>query len=557
MNIVIKFALGFVFFGIFGVVPSAEGWECDVTISGPSAVKKDQTVTLTASGTPSGGSYSWSRIPKLEPSGDSADLTAFEPTFSEYIRVLVTYTTPRGKKCSAAKYLWYESCCIEIDGPGRVDSGDTISLSASAEPEGGQFSWENSDPEVIHLEAFENKAALTGLSAGTATITLTYDCPETDSQRQATHLVKVTEACQINLTGTSAASVGSYDYIFAETKPEGGTLTWEPHSNIESINDNNIHHGAQTPGIYSYKATYVLPDETSCESTFEVAFVKVRSVSGPFCVNSGATLFKSDFSVRTIPEEYDLLVNISPLTYTTEHPYSDETVTASVGLGTLDDAVTDITVVNSRKKVNLGVEVSIPNYISEPLKTLGLSEKLDLKINSDFNRFWECCSTYVSPSVEGTTTVKLEAAAGPFTIAGIPMPKKIKEYITVDILNAELSCGGNVKIEGNYQGCLDSTDWSGGGKLLSDVKIGAEAKAKNLSIFVIKGKLRGQTGLTQAIKAKADKLLISSKWEGLDIIGIVEFQYNLIEFAQKIEYPLINKKEMPQTSITLPSLKTK
>jgi hypothetical protein len=43
----------------------AHGWECEITLNGPNAVKVGQTITLAASGTPEGGSYSWSATTHL------------------------------------------------------------------------------------------------------------------------------------------------------------------------------------------------------------------------------------------------------------------------------------------------------------------------------------------------------------------------------------------------------------------------------------------------------------------------------------------------------------
>jgi hypothetical protein len=162
----------------------------------------------------------------------------------------------------------------------------------------------------------------------------------------------------------------------------------------------------------------------------------------------------------------------------TDLPYFDETVTASIGSGLADDATTTIMVTNSSNKFKSDINVKVPNYVSEPLKTLGLSEKLDLSLSSKFDRFWECCSTFASSSVDGSTNIKLDVSNGPFTIIGIPLPKNIKKYVTVDVLNVGLSGDGGAKITGNYKGCLDTTEWSGSGTLSANINANAEAKAK-------------------------------------------------------------------------------
>jgi hypothetical protein len=338
MRIFVKLTLWTILIGAFGIVPFAVGWDCDVTLSGPSTIKKEQTITLEASGDPSGGTYAWWRIPNLIPNGNSAGLTAFEPSFSDYIRVGVNYTTPRGKKCSKAKYIWYEKCCAKISGPNTVALDETITLSASGEPIGGSFIWENSNPEAVQLETTGNSATLLGLAPGTTTITLVYDYSESEPNCHAYLEVNVISKCSINLHGAYIMTVGHYGFMNAFTSPEGGSLTWTAHPNIESINDDYIYHGTEIPGVYTYEAKYTLTDGSSCSNTFDVVFGKVDSVSGPFCVNSGMTLSKSDFTVTTIPEGYNFPVTISPLTYTTDLPYFDETVTASLSSGLTDDA---------------------------------------------------------------------------------------------------------------------------------------------------------------------------------------------------------------------------
>jgi hypothetical protein len=436
-----------------------------------------------------------------------------------------------------------------------VGIGETITLSASGEPAGGTFSWEHSNPQAFWLDPMGNMAEVTGLASGTTTITLNYDYPESGLHCRTTHQVKVAELCNIKIMGTSVTAVGQYSFITAYPTPEGGTLTWAPHPNIDWIFENSIYQSSQNPGIYTYEAEYTLEGGSSCSNTFDATFVKVDSISGPYCVNTGTTLFKSDFDIITNPEGYNLLVNVSPLTYNTYLPHSEESVTASIAPGLLDNATTNISIINSDYKTNSGIEITVPNYISEPLKTLGLSEKLDLNINSNFERFWECCSTFASKSNEGETTIDLEVSNGPFTIAGIPLPKQLRQYITMDVLNVSLAGSGSAKIAGEHKACLNFTNWSGGGALSADVSAGAEAKANILKVLVMKGKLSGKTAISQIIKTDSNKLVVSSKWDGLDISGEISIRYKQYILDNKITYPLIEKKEMPQVSVILPSLR--
>ncbi len=48
----IKLTFCFLFFGLFQMAAIAGAWDCEVTLSGPSVIKPEQTITLVASGDP-------------------------------------------------------------------------------------------------------------------------------------------------------------------------------------------------------------------------------------------------------------------------------------------------------------------------------------------------------------------------------------------------------------------------------------------------------------------------------------------------------------------------
>jgi hypothetical protein len=98
-------------------------WECEVTLDGPNVIKEGQAITLSASGAPAGGSYSWSNTPNLVPNGSTAQLTGYKPLYSEYIYVTITYTSPKGKKCHARKAIWVCICYVKINGPEEFKIG--------------------------------------------------------------------------------------------------------------------------------------------------------------------------------------------------------------------------------------------------------------------------------------------------------------------------------------------------------------------------------------------------------------------------------------------------
>jgi hypothetical protein len=117
-----------------------------------------------------------------------------------------------------------------------------------------------------------------------------------------------------------------------------------------------------------------------------------------------------------------------------------------------------------------------------------------------------------------------------------------------------LSGDGGAKITGNYKGCLDVTEWTGSGTLSANVSANAEAKAKFPGVFIFHGKISGNTGVYQSIKAKDTNLLVSSEWEGLDMKGMIKFKALKLIFNTNINHSLIKKNDIRQVSIPLPAL---
>ncbi len=161
-------------------------WECEVTLDGPNVIKVGQTITLTASGTPEGGSYSWSNTPNLVPNGKTAQLTGFKPQSSEYIWVTVKYTSPEGKKCFARKGIWVCICYVKIRGPSEVKVSDTITLEAEGDPSGGTYAWSDTPGLVPN----DSTAQFTGQSPGDVTIKVTYTTIDEETCTK-THTIKV------------------------------------------------------------------------------------------------------------------------------------------------------------------------------------------------------------------------------------------------------------------------------------------------------------------------------------------------------------------------------
>ena len=528
-------------------------WECEVTLDGPNVIKEGQTITLSASGAPAGGSYSWSNTPNLVPNGSTAQLTGYKPLSSEYIYVTITYTSPKGKKCHARKAIWVCICYVKINGPEEFKIGDPpIILTAEGDPSGGTYEWSNT-PGLV---ANGSTAEFTGQEPGDVTIEVTYTTPD-GKVCTNTHTITVLKECSVSISGPSVVGVGNHITLTASGSPEGGTYIWEKPPGLLPGTSSAIFTG-QEPGDVAIEVVYTPPDGGEpCPATHNVTVFGVESITGPSCVNSGTTLTSGDFSIVTNPSGFEDLVIVNPLSFSTLSQSAEVTVTAYSGTGAgSDEATTTITVVNSNIKSGKSISFEIPNYVKKPLEVIGLAQKLTLKVSNDYNSFIECCAVGAATSTNGKTSVGLGIEAGPFTIIGFPLPGLVKKYVTLDALNVTLSGSGNVEIKGKYEACEDKTNWSGGGSLKGKIETASEVIAKISKYIVIQGKLAGSTGVTETLDVLISEIKVTSNWDGLNAAGEIIIRTKLGDIkSYKVSIDVIKGKKLPVFYISLPSLK--
>ena len=529
-------------------------WECEVTLDGPNVIKEGQTITLSALGTPAGGSYSWSNTPNLVPNGSTAQLTGYKPSSSEYIYVTMTYTSPKGKKCHARKAIWVCLCSVKINGPEVFKIGDPpIILTAKGYPSGGTYEWSNTPGLVPN----GSTAEFTRQEPGDVTIEVTYNPPNDGEPCDGTHTITVLKECSVSISGPSVVGVGNHITLNASGSPEGGTYFWEKPPGLLPGTSSASFTG-QKPGDVSIKVVYTPPDGgESCPTTHNVTVFDVESIAGPSCVNSGTTLSRGDFSIVTNPSGFENNVIVRPLSFSTFSQSAAVTVTAYSGTGAgSDEATTTITVVNSNIKTIKGVSFAIPNYVKKPLEVIGLGDKIALSVGTSFKDFKECCVFGAAKSTDGKTTVGLSVAAGPFTIVGFPLPGVVKKYVTLDALNVKLSGSGSGEIKGKYAACEDKTNWSGGGSLKGGIETASEVKAKIPNFVVIQGKLAGSMGVSETIEVLVSEIKVTSNWDGLNASGKISIKTPVGNIkAYEVSIRIIKGKKLPVFYISLPSLK--
>ncbi|MBN1932539.1 MAG: hypothetical protein JW786_13130 [Desulfobacterales bacterium] len=526
-------------------------WECNVTLDGPDSIEVGQLITLSALGAPEGGSYSWSNTPNLVPYGATAVLRGFNPQYSEHIWVTVTYTSPKGKKCSDTKEIWVCDCHIEINGPTDVKVGDTITLIVTGEILGENYEWS----VVPGLVPNGSTARFTGQTPGDADIQFTYTNPDGKTCYDI-HTITVKQECSVTLSGPSVVGIGNDITLTACGNPPGGRYIWKEIPGLVPSIDSALFFG-KSPGNTTIEVSYIPPgSDEPCTAIHDVTVFGVDLIEAS-CVKSGSTVSREDLIIFTTPAGFEDLVTVRPLTFSTLFQTEEATITAYSGTSMdSDEKSTTITVVNSDLKNSIGLSFEIPNYFNQVLSTIGLGDKTELSVGSSFKKWKECCNFGVGSLVSGEITGNLSIGAESFTIIGIPLPSRVKKWVSADLLNVSLSGEGSMAIDGSYNACEDKTQWSGGGNLTVAVKLGGELKLILSHVIIIKQEIKGCTSISENFTAELTKLNVSNNWSGLTgmIAGTIEiYRRTFISFKTKKTY--FEKGNILPVTISLPSLK--
>lgn len=585
---------------ILNLIPlRAHSWECSIEVDGPSWVKVGRTIDLTASGLPTGGQYYWSSSPYLKPDGATATLTGFKPAYSDYIRVPVRYTTPKGNSCSETKWVYAHPCEVGVSGPAEAKVGEQVTLNATTDCDsGGEFSWSSlpglvadgataiytpqtaGDQEITATYAFPDGAAssgthaltvkgctvaiagasaiefgenttltatanpsggtyhwsspldligqgpnaeVSGSDAGEQTVTVTYSLDDADSTScKSDHVLQVQD-CQLKLDALSVASVGAPTLCSAEGQPEGGSCAW---LSPTGLLDQGLtaQYTAQTAGRQTFEAEYTTPSGDTCRANYDSTFIKVGSIASPYsCVNSGTTLEKGSFNLTSEPAGYldvsNSNLSIAPLTLRTSSQSSTETITASITQKSiLDDATTTFTVVNPEVKtdVETNLDIKTPDYISKTLSKVGLADKAKLEFSNSLSKKLNCCGySKIEEGRELTFSIALGAEAGPFTIIGVPLSPRVKDYVSLDLLNLSLSGKAEVAVTADHDPCARRTSITGGGEITATADLGGDLTLKYSRVLVINFHVGGKTSISEKFTPNNGKLFASASWGGL------------------------------------------
>ncbi|CAM6000937.1 unnamed protein product, partial [Sphagnum balticum] len=166
------------------------------------------SITLTATGTPSSGTYQWVTLPNLTPAGSAAALTVSPPSGSQGYRV--TYTAPSGCTDTASKTVNVGSTVVANAGGAQnfcYVPGLTITLPGSATGGSGSYSY--------HWSAGPGSPSLSSATAVSPTVN------NPSSGITFTDTLLVTDLVS-GCTATSVATITIYPAVAVNT---GGTAS--------------------------------------------------------------------------------------------------------------------------------------------------------------------------------------------------------------------------------------------------------------------------------------------------------------------------------------------
>lgn len=621
----------------------AHAWECEVTLTAPKTIKIGQTVTLSASGSPADGAYSWSRIAQLTPNGSSATLTGYKPSYSEYIGITATYRSPKGKSCADTKWIWVCMCTVGINGPSQAKVGEPITLAATGTPADGIYEWtvnagsgsisgtgeavtftgdqqgeveikvsytppEGGEPctyyhtvnvnctieisgpsqskvgELVTLAATADPpggvfhwsiatgsgtltnngstATFVGDQAGDITIALSYTSPQGEILCDSTHTIKVNEECSVAIAGIFNIPNCRVESFSANGLPNQGTCIWEGNG-ISSTTGCSVTYGSSTPGYHNLSVTYLSPGGSTCVDTKSVLSYRLDAMTPKaFCYESGANLTLADFDIFTTPSTGSFRDNIAltPTTVSTWLQQATVLVNGSYFCPNEDAGVNiPITVINKDVKQKANIKIEIPNLLKTPLQAIGIADRLNFNLTNSYDYYKECCPSGPASSASGKTSVSADIKVEGFTLLGVTLPKVVKQYVTIDVVNIGASGGGGITLKAEKNGCSTTgTEWSGSGKLGLSASAGSEVKAITpKDIFVMKGSLKGNTSIAETITVKTTTATATGTWGEFSMAGEVVLKTRFAKGKLKlyqVKIPLSDKRPTPAVDIPLPNL---
>jgi len=388
-----------------------------------------QFATLNATASPLGGSYLWS------PGGATSSSITVNP--SSTTTYTVTYTSLNGCTKTATGLVTIKpDPTLSVDND-TICNGGTATLTATASPLGGVYSWSNGGG---------SGSSMTANPTSTTTYTVTYTSPN-GCTKTATGTITVASA---TLTVSSATICGNNGpaTITANPNPGGGTFLWNPTGGTgSSLTDN--------PAVTTtYTVSYTSLSGCTVTATGTINVVPTPTlIVNPvtICIGQSATL-----SANTSPSggTYLWTPGGSNSTNITVNPTTTTTYTV---LYTAPNGCTNSTTATVTVNPNPAVTVNST--------TICLGQSATLTANGAISYFWSSGGTnnveIVTPITTSTYTVTgISSGCSSTALSNVIVKANLSGTVNQSICQGNsFTFNGNVlTASGTYYDTLVSVD---------------------------------------------------------------------------------------------------
>lgn len=263
-----------------------------------------QTATLTAIGSPAGGTYQWYPQVSMTPSSGAAASVDVNPTTNQTYFVIYTQGS-----CSdtAAKTVRVYPNVVASAGPNQtycLPVTSTITLGGVPSASGGSGSYTYSwSPSGSLSSAFASNPNVTVTTAGTTVYTLTVTDKITGCQSVSTMTLVINPTATVTIAPADTdLCTGQSTVLTAVGSPAGGTYQWSPTFNMNPGAGNAATVIVAPSGTQRYQVTYTANGCSGSTAVTVNVYPRVVAHAGidqAFCLPYSGNIFLGSSSAAT------------------------------------------------------------------------------------------------------------------------------------------------------------------------------------------------------------------------------------------------------------------
>ncbi|MBS1618219.1 MAG: hypothetical protein JST76_06850, partial [Bacteroidetes bacterium] len=263
-----------------------------------------QTTTLTASGSPAGGTYQWYPQVSMSPSSGAAASVDVAPTTNQTYFVIYTQGT-----CSdtASKTVRVFSNVVASAGPNQtycLPVTSTITLGGVPSGSGGSGSYTYAwSPSANLSSATVANPTVTSVSAGSTLYSLTVTDKISGCQAVSTMTLVINPTATVAISPTDTdLCTGQSTTLTAVGSPAGGSYQWSPTFNMNPGAGNTASVTVAPSGTQRYQVTYTAngcAGSTAITVNVYPNVVAHAGINQAFCLPYSGTVFLGSSSAAT------------------------------------------------------------------------------------------------------------------------------------------------------------------------------------------------------------------------------------------------------------------